>query len=272
MTAHARIQTLAQWTEGGAWRGELPHSCPDHALIWITRGQGLAMVEGIRRGVGVHNALVIPANTLFSLDLGKQGFGLVCLVPAYSPVLMPDEPQHLRIRDVQAQSELTSLLDAMQREQNSARPFTIDALNAQATLLTVWLRRAMLAHGEEPEKITAAQRLVTAYAALIERDHTTGKTMADYAQSLGVTPTHLTRTCRECTGMTAAELLTQRSLHAVRDLLENSDHPFNRVAAMTGFNSAAYFSRFVLHHTGKTPSDLRKAATDRPKIPALSKR
>lgn len=272
MTAHARIQTIAQWTEGGAWRSELPHSCPDHALIWITRGQGLAMVEGIRRGVGVHNALVIPANTLFSLDLGKQGFGLVCLVPAYSPVLMPDEPHHLRIRDVQAQSELTSILDAMQREQNGARPFMDEALNAEATLLTVWLRRAMLARGEEPEKITAAQRLVTAYAALIERDHTTGKTMADYAQSLGVTPTHLTRTCRECTGMTAAELLTQRSLHAVRDLLENSDHPFNRVAAMTGFNSAAYFSRFVLHHTGKTPSELRKAATDRPKIPALAKR
>jgi len=147
MTAHARIQTIAQWTEGGAWRSELPHSCPDHALIWITRGQGLAMVEGIRRGVGVHNALVIPANTLFSLDLGKQGFGLVCLVPAYSPVLMPDEPHHLRIRDVQAQSELTSILDAMQREQNGARPFMDEALNAAATLLSVCLSRSMSARG-----------------------------------------------------------------------------------------------------------------------------
>lgn len=272
MTAHARILTIAQWAEGGAWRGELPHSCPDHALIWITRGQGLAMIEGVRRGVGVHNALVIPANTLFSLDLGKQGFGLVCLVPAHGPVLMPDEPQHLRIRDVQAQSELTAILDAMQREQNAAQPFMDEALNAEATRLTVWLRRAMLAHKDEAEKITAAQRLVTAYAALVERDHVTGKSMAEYAQTLGVTPTHLTRTCRDCTGMTAADLLTQRSLHAVRDLLENSDHPFNRVAAMTGFNSAAYFSRFVLHHTGKTPSELRKSAAVRPKIPALAKR
>jgi len=271
MTAHARILTLAQWTEGGAWRAELPHSNPDHAMIWVTRGQGRAMIEGVRRGVGVHNALVIPANTLFSLDLGKQGFGLVCLVPPNGPVLMPDEPQHLRIRGVQAQSELTSILDAMQREQNAARPFMDEALNAEATLLTVWLRRAMIDHCETSNKITAAQRLVTAYAALVERDHTTGKTMADYAQSLGVTPTHLTRTCRDCTGMTAAELLTQRSLHAVRELLENSDHPFNRVAAMTGFTSAAYFSRFVLHHTGKTPSDLRKAAAERPKFPALAK-
>jgi AraC family transcriptional activator of pobA len=271
MTSHARILTLAQWNEGGAWRAELPHSCPDHAMIWITRGQGRAMIEGVRRGVGVHNALVIPANTLFSLDFGKQGFGLVCLVPAYGPMLMPDTPQHLRIRDVQAQSELTSTLDAMQREQNSARPFMDEALNAEAALLTVWLRRAMIAHAEEPAKTTASQKLVTAYAALVERDHTTGKTMADYARALGVTPTHLTRTCRDCTGMTAAELLTQRSLHAVRDLLESSDHPFNRVAAMTGFSSAAYFSRFVLHHTGKTPSDLRKTAAERPNIPALAK-
>lgn len=272
MTAHARILTLAQWTEGGAWRAELPHSCPEHAMIWVTRGQGRAMIDGIRRGVGVHNALVIPANTLFSFDLGKQGFGLVCLVPAYGPVLMPDTPQHLRIRDVHAQNELTAILDSMQREQNASRPFMDEALNAEAALLTIWLRRAMISQPEEPEKITAAQRLVTAYSALVERDHATGKAMADYAQELGVTPTHLTRTCRECTGMTAAELLTQRSLHAVRDLLESSDHPFNRVAAMTGFNSAAYFSRFVLHHTGKTPSELRRDAAARPKIPALAKR
>src|SRR6056297_2756614 len=272
MNSPLRISTLAQWSSAGVWQAELPHSSKMHLLVWITRGQGRALIGGVRRGVGVHNALVIPAGTLFSLDIGRQGFGLICAIPPGGTALIPDEPQHRRPRDVQAQSELTSILDAMQREQNSARPFMDEALNAEATLLTVWLRRAMLARGEEPEKITAAQRLVTAYAALIERDHTTGKTMADYAQSLGVTPTHLTRTCRECTGMTAAELLTQRSLHAVRDLLESSDHPFNRVAAMTGFNSAAYFSRFVLHHTGKTPSELRKAATDRPKIPALAKR
>jgi AraC family transcriptional activator of pobA len=36
-----------------------------------------------------------------------------------------------------------------------------------------------------------------------------------------------------------------------------------QIAADLGFGSAAYFSRFILHHTGKTPSDLRGAARER---------
>ncbi|MEO0772614.1 MAG: helix-turn-helix domain-containing protein, partial [Pseudomonadota bacterium] len=77
---------------------------------------------------------------------------------------------------------------------------------------------------------------------------------------LGVTPTHLTRACRSSAGMTASELLTGRTVYAMRDLLETTDHPANRIAAMLGFKSAAYFSRFVLQHTGQTPTNLRKSA------------
>jgi AraC family transcriptional activator of pobA len=35
------------------------------------------------------------------------------------------------------------------------------------------------------------------------------------------------------------------------------------IAASLGFGSAAYFSRFILHHTGHTPSQLRSAARAR---------
>lgn len=266
MTNHARIMTIAQWTGASAWKAELPHSDDMHALIWLTRGQGRCMIGGVRRGVGVHNAICIPAGTIFSLDLGKQGFGQVCLIPPGGPVLMPDFPQHLRIRDALAQSELTAILEAMQREQNQYRPFRDESMNAQASLLTVWLRRAMIEHGEAPEKPSAAQRLVSSYSRLVERDHMSGKPMSDYAAALGVTPTHLTRSCRQCLGMTASDFLTKRTLHAVRSLLEGSSHPFNRIAAMLGFTSAAYFSRFVLRHTGYSPSALRKRAAARPRL------
>lgn len=251
--------SIAQWTGAGAWRAELPHSHPRHALVWITRGQGRCLVEGVLRGLGVHTALCLPAGTLFALEMGKQGFGTVCTIPAGGPLLMPDQPTLLRIRDVLAQAELTGILEAMQREQSGARDFTDEAMDAHATLLTVWLRRAIIAHAEDPPEFTAAQRLVMAYAALVERDFTTGKPMADYARTLGVTPTHLTRVCRASAGMTASELLTRRIVYAVRDLLETTDHPANRIAAMLGFRSAAYFSRFVLQHTGMTPTALRRA-------------
>lgn len=260
MSTHPQVMSIAQWSGAGTWRAELPHSNPRHALIWVTRGQGRCLVEGVLRGLGVHTALCVPANTLFALQMGKQGFGTVCTIPARGPVLMPDQPTLLRILDVLAQAELTGILETMLREQSTARAFVDEAMTAHATLLTVWLRRAIIDHAEDPREFTAAQRLVMAYAALVERDHTTGKPMADYARALGVTPTHLTRACRASAGMTASELLTRRVVHAARELLEHSDHPANRVAAMLGFRSAAYFSRFVLQHTARTPTALRKAA------------
>ncbi len=192
--------------------------------------------------------------------MNKQSFGLVCLIPTEGPLLMPDTPTLLRIREVQAQAELTGILETMQREQNNDRSFMDEALNAHGAMLTIWLRRAMIADDAPAPKLNAAERLVRAYAALIERDYTTGQPMAEYARILGVTPTHLTRTCRHCAGLTASDLLTERSLHAARTLLERGERPIAQVAVTLGFNSAGYFSRFVQHHTGMTPSALRKRA------------
>ncbi|WP_317054659.1 helix-turn-helix domain-containing protein [Roseovarius rhodophyticola] len=257
-TRHAQLKTLAQWVGGAPWRATLPHSRDTHALIWITRGQGRCLLGGRRRGLSVHSAVIIPAHTLFALEPGAQSFGLVCDIPTKSSILMPDEPMVLRIRDPRAQAELTTLMETMQRDQNEARPFWDEALNAHASLITVWLRRAIIAQDEAAlPRETASDRLLSAYAALIERDYATGRSMQDYARRLGVTPTHLTRTCKSAVGMTASDLLTRRILYGARDLLETTDLPANQIAARMGFRSAAYFTRFIQRHTGKSPTELR---------------
>ena len=87
--------------------------------------------------------------------------------------------------------------------------------------------------------------------------------MAGHAAALGVSPTHLTRVCRAETGRTAAELLTERSLHAARSLLGATDVPVQDIARHLGFGSAAYFTRFIQHQTGRTPTALRRAAAAR---------
>lgn len=258
MSTAVRVLTLAKWINGAPWRAGLLHSRDHHLLIWLTRGQGLAVLDGRRRGLGVHNALAIPAGSPFAFDPGKQGFGLVCILPMAGPAMMPDDPQHLRIRDSLLQTELTALFEAMQREQNAGRPFLDETLTANARLMSVWLRRAMIEYPEPSRRIPAAERLMRAFVALVERDYRTGRPMADYAALLGVTPTHLTRTARKLAGVTASDLLTQRVVHAARSLLERGDLRVAGVAACLGFNSAAYFSRFIQQHCGVSPSFLRR--------------
>ncbi len=264
-----QITTLAQLTGPQDWRLSLAHDRPEHLIIWITRGQGRLLLNGTRRGVGTHNAILIPARTLFSLELGRQGMGQVALIPDGTDVRLPETARQLRLRDVAAINEITSLFDAAQREATQARPLAQDALDAHVALISVWLRRQIALPDHLPAKVDAAARLTAAFCASVVSHHAQAMTMADHAEMLGVTPTHLSRACKASTGRTAAELLTERTLYAARIALVETKTPVQDIARHLGFGSAAYFTRFIQQHTGQTPSALRQAARKAPR-PARS--
>lgn len=251
------VQTLAQFSAGQDWQLQLAQSHSHNILIWITRGQGRILLDGMRRGLGTHNAVWIPAGQLFALDIGYQGAGQVVRIPAGTPLRLPEIARHLRIRDVQAQSELTAHIENAQREAKSDRPLRQDALEAHAALMSVWLRRQIMLDEHVPDKRNAAARLSARYCMLIASSFGSGATMADHAKTLEVTPTHLTRVVKSATGKTAADLLTERVVYEARCLLRDTTQPAKDIARHLGFGSAAYFTRFIQQHTGKPPSKLR---------------
>ena len=117
-------------TQAAPWRYTLLHDRPDNVLIWITRGQGRVIVNGIRRGIGMNNALYLPAGTLFSVDLPQQVQALMVHSPAGLTGRLPREPVLLRVRESLAQAELTGEIDAMSREMSQNRPHLQEALEA----------------------------------------------------------------------------------------------------------------------------------------------
>ncbi|MCH2095326.1 MAG: AraC family transcriptional regulator [Rhodobacteraceae bacterium] len=256
-------QSIAQVSKGEPWRLLLLHDRPTHALIWITRGQGRVILNGVRRGVGAHNALVIPAGTLFSLELGPQALGQVIESPAGLTGRMPRDPMHLRVRDALAQAELTAELEAMQREISQNRPLVQEALTARLGLISVWVQRQFGAGSADTPRETAGQRLARRFSERVAREFRSDKAMGAYAEDLEVTPTHLTRICRECCGKTAADILTERRVYEARLLLSQPGPAIKDVARHLGFHSAAYFTRFMQQHTGLTPTLLRRNAQSR---------
>lgn len=256
--APIEVFTLAQLCGTQDWRLSLAHDRPSHLLIWITRGQGRMLLNGTRRGVGTHNAISIPPRTLFSLELGRQGMGLVAIIPDGTETRLPGDPRQLRLRDVAAISDVNALFEAAQREARAGRELSQDALDAHIALLSVWLRRQMSLPDHLPQKMNAAARLSAAFCRRVSEFHTTGISMADHARALEVTPTHLTRACKAAMGRTAADVLTERVLHAARCALSETDVAIQDVARHLGFGSAAYFTRFIQQHTGMTPTALRQ--------------
>ncbi len=255
-SALIRVLTLPQLAPLGRWQLELIHDRKEHLLLWITRGQGIALLDGTRVGIGVHNALFVPARHLMSFAPGRQCFGQVLLVPDGADLTLPGRPLHLRVRDGMSQGELTQLFEAMGREQSGVRALAQSALIAYSDLAGIWVRR----HLDEdtiPARASAARRLSRSFFMHLSRHFADGGSMADHAAALGVTPTHLSRVCKAQTGHTAAALVTERVLHAARLLLASTDIPVQDVARHLGFGSPAYFTRFIQQHTGRTPTVLR---------------
>lgn len=255
-----RIVSLPQLTGGQNWRLALAHDRTESLLIWIVRGQGRLLLDGQRRGVGTHNAIVVPAGQLFSLDLGRQAVGQVVIIPPDTDIPFPQLPAQLRIREVNVMSEFTVLLEAATREQQNARALVETAMAAHGSLISVWLQRQLAMEEHLPSPMNAAARLSAAYSRRIVQHFREPLTMADHAEALQVTATHLTRACKSATGKTAADLLTERILYEARHLLTTTRVPAQDIARFLGFGSSAYFTRFMLHHTNQTPTNLRKAA------------
>ena len=242
------------------WRYTLSHDREDTTLLWITKGQGRVMINGVLRGVSMHNALFLPAGTLFAIDLPVSAQALFVHAPAGLAPREPGEPLVLRIRDSFAQAELTGEIDTLSREAMMKRTLLQEALEARVKLLGIWLFRQIEAGATESQPDTAAQRLARRYAQAVTRGFRSPRPMAEFAEELDVTPTHLSRACRQCCGKTAAELLTERKLHAARVALESPKPAVQEVARTLGFASPAYFSRFIQSHTGLSPTALRAQA------------
>ncbi|MCR8827300.1 helix-turn-helix transcriptional regulator [Pseudosulfitobacter koreensis] len=258
-----RINTITPTGGAQDWRWTLAHDLPYHLLLWTTRGQGRLLLNGTRRGVGAHNAIFVPAGDLFALELSRQSIGMVATIPDGTDVRLPQTPRQLRMREAGPIAELTGFLDAAGREAAAQRSLTQDALDGYMALVSVWLRRQMAEDAHLPQKMNGAARLSARFCARVAHHHANGMSASEHAEELGVTGTHLARACKAATGHTAADILSQRILHAARTALVDTDVPMQDIARHLGFGSAAYFTRYIQTQTGKTPSQLRKAGIAR---------
>lgn len=257
-TGPLRLVPIQQLTLGGRWRTEAMRSHRVPVLLWFTRGQGRITIAGVTRGYGTHNVVFLPPGTMHGFEVTAKTFGTAVFFGPTAEFDLPQEPAHIRIRDAVAQGEMTVHLDNLQREIDGNRPQRTLAISCHARLLSVWLHRQLDDVGEKPQD-RGSEALVRRYTTLIEQQLYTGSAVATFAEELGVTPTHLSRVCRQSCGMSALEILKDRRNFEARRLLLDTTLPVKDVAQLLGYNSPAYFTRDFVHHTGQAPSEFRQS-------------
>ena len=259
MTRAYSVTSLAKLRSDAPWRHATLHSRPRPQLYWFTRGQGRFSIGGVTRGYGPNTAVFIPAGTMMSLELSPQVQGELLSLPLDPTLNLPTVAFHIRVTSVEAQSVFRGYIDMIQREVAAHAVARDEALRAYGLLVSVWIARQLAIHDGTILR-DRTHVLAEKYAALVERDFRTGKGVADYAEMLGVTPTHLSRICRDASGRPALALLQERILHEACQLLVDSDMPARDIATGLGFSSAAYFTRAFARLAGRTPSEFRRLA------------
>ena len=257
------LSAVHQPTAATRWKTECLHSHSTPRLLIITKGQGRVTVAGLTSGYGPNNVIFIPAHTLYSYEISPTVFGYMLTIPSAMAGDWPEEPVHMRLRDVIAQKELISHVDSLERELKSDKEGHNRAALYLLGILSVFIERQLTDHPPKDTMARAATtsaRLVAAYTDLVERDFASGKGVSNYAASLGVTPTHLTRCCNQTCGKSAISVLQDRILFEARALLQTTKMPVKDIATLLGFSSAAYFTRSFQGETKQTPSVFRKAS------------
>lgn len=97
-----------------------------------------------------------------------------------------------------------------------------------------------------------------AFKKLVEEHFSTWKSLGIYASHLSISAKHLTEVVKEETGYTALQLIHDRLLLESQYLLKHTPHSIKECAAILGFDSASYFSRFFKSHLHMAPLDFRK--------------
>lgn len=240
------------------WRTEAMRSHSTGRLIHVTKGQGRITIAGLTGGYGPNNLIYIPPHTMYGIEVGPTVFAQIMALPD-DVEDWPATPFHLRLLDVVVQKELQSLVEAIERELQPAG--NVRAALCHLGLLNVFVERQLAKGGNEgsdARRQSASARLVARYTDMIARDFRNNTSVADYAQALHVTPTHLTRCCKQTCDRSALGLLNDRIYYEACVLLRETDTTVQDIAQSLGFQSAPYFTRSFQSRAGLTPSEFRK--------------
>lgn len=155
------------------------------------------------------------------------------------------------------EAECAHLFAQVAREFRARHPGRVHALLASATLLAVHTLRRRGEHFKRERGQGERDALVKRYLVLVEQHYKEHEPLSFYAQALGVTPDHLSRTCRQVARQSALQILHERLMLEARRLLAYTSLPVAQVAESLGYDDAAYFSKFFSRAVGNTPSEYR---------------
>jgi AraC family transcriptional activator of pobA len=226
-------------------------------------------VDGRDHRLAPGTALLLPPSTIHEFAFLDNTDGFVASAAATSlKRLFDSEPEARALLGAPAVLPMTassteaetldSLMQLAMREFSANLPAREFSLAAYADLIASWFERAMrgVRASGEPAKDPRAG-LVRRFVERVETRFQHHDSLDEHARELGVSVPHLSRSCRELLGRSAARVIQDRLMIEARRDLVYTAMSISQISFRLGFSDPAYFSRFFAKRAGVSPSDYR---------------
>lgn len=110
----------------------------------------------------------------------------------------------------------------------------------------------------QPQSVTIENGLRRRFETMLEEHFLEHLSVAEYAQLLSITPTHLSRVLRASTGQPASAIIENRIVREARRNLAFSNLTITEISYQLGYEDPSYFSRVFKRVTGQSPRDYRR--------------
>jgi AraC family transcriptional regulator, transcriptional activator of pobA len=153
-------------------------------------------------------------------------------------------------------------MEALSLELHSTREGYLYVVNAYLMLILVDLLRLIRPHLTIED--TAADPLLGAVFAYIDKNYHRPISVADLAKVVQRSAAHLTTVLKQRTGLSASQWIAERRMTEVRRLLIQSSQPLAVIAQKVGYEEAEALIRVFRRLHGVTPAVWRRAHLENP--------
>jgi len=263
------IETIVWRSERHRWRIKA-HRHPQLLQFFIVaEGGGLARIDGEAHSLSPGTAISIPPLVIheFHFDAGTNGYVASIAEGTLRRILRPELPVIMLQMSPSILNHDPSgpVFGTLMRQMQMAheeflgnQPGRQAALIAHAELIALgFARSADQTNSAVLDAHNPGVKLVKGFIECVEADFVRHKTVKEYAGQLGISPTHLRRTCCAILGYPALKVIHDRLLIEAKRKLIYTARPVSRIAFELGFEDAAYFARFFTERAGSSPSKFR---------------
>ena len=266
------VETIEQWIEENYdTTNELYCSKNQLKIIWLTKGSGIYknnLAPSLIKpnfifclNASQQNKVCIDENTegfIISftenfLSVGELEFDLTCQSNLFN---LFSKTKGIFI-DASVANDMREIILRMMKEYVNIFIFKTEILKRYLKIFLIYLTR-QFDEGFQPVMQTRNTALVQKFMNMLEKNYRDKKMVADYADSLFVTPNYLNEIIKKITGYSAGYHIRQRIALEAKRMALYSDNSMKEIAYNLGFLDCAHFSKFFKTITGSNFTEFKK--------------